>query len=260
MVLFDSGRWVETLVRVGKGDRHILVAGFYGISGASLDGPKHIANERLIGYAIKRMMGFRHTPYFLAGDFNVDPASSETIQRAIDEQEVIDVFAARAPDAQAIHPTFASGGVFQGMTGPGKTRIDTVLCNQVANALVIEASLRWQLGMEFDHACLAVRLDLKAMTQRVQRLAPVIPVSLQGFFFDPPPKATADEKDLCKKLADEDFDRLWMHFDNSFAKALADKDVDQAHQIWCSASEIWLALSQPGDCDLKRLCGEGCRP
>ena len=255
-VLLDSGRWLETLIPVGRGDRHILVAGFYGISAASMDGPKKAANERLINYALKRHMTFKHTPYILAGDFNIDPADSEAIQLAIDEQEVVDIFAARADDAQAIHPTYANGGVYRGMAGAGITRIDAVLCNQLANALVLETDMRWELGLNFDHACLVVKFNLQAMMQQVQRLAPVMPLNLEDFFFDPPPNVASEDKELYRKLADEDFNRLWVRFEADFAQALLEKNIDLAHQLWCSAAEIWLAANQKDDCSFKALASK----
>ena len=170
----------------------------------------------MLTFAIKRMMRFQQTPYILAGDFNIDPSESEVIQRAIDESEAVDLFAARAADALAIHPTYCKSGVYPGMSGPCRTRIDAVLCNQVANALVSDVSLRWNLDRKFDHACLAVRLNIKAMSQQVERLLPVWPTGNENFYFTPPPGANEQDIVICRSLADEDFTRHWQAFDGGY--------------------------------------------
>ena len=140
------------------------------------------------------------------------------------------------------------------MSGPGKTRIDAFLCNALANALIVNAELRWDLGMKYDHACLALRLSVQAMFQQVQRLAPVMPISLDNFYFDPPQKATPAEREVCRQWADEDFARHWRRFEDAFAAALANQDIDKAHEVWCSAAEIWLALNQEhGESEFKCL-------
>ena len=75
----------------------------------------------------------------------------------------------------------------------------------------------------------------------------------EGFYYDPPPKATQEEKLWCWRQASEEFDRHWKRYEESFAEALAQRDVDKAHQIWCSAAELWLALNQAVDCELKAV-------
>ena len=90
--------------------------------------------------------------------------------------------------------------------------------------------MRWDLGQKFDHACLALCLQTKAMSQKVRRLTPVVPLNLEQFGFDPPDKATAEGEELCRKLADEDFARHWQRFDSRFATALQAKNIDEAHQ------------------------------
>ena len=106
----------------------------------------------------------------------------------MEKQELVDVFAARAADAANIHPTYSKGGVYEGMAGTGKTRIDSVLCNPLASVLVYAAELKWDLGQKFDHACLAIKLNLPAMTQTVERFMPVAPICTDDFFFDPSPQ------------------------------------------------------------------------
>ena len=252
-VLLGSGRWVEVLVPLGSGDRHMIVGAFYGVSGASMDTSKRRENERLLSYAVRRLKQFQHTPYVLAGDFNIDPLDSEVIALAIDQQELVDVFASRTDDIQAIHPTYAKNGVYEGMAGPGKTRIDAVLCNPLANSLVADAGLRWGLGMKFDHACLAVQFNLAAMTQKVQRLMPVAPIDTDSFFFNPTSNATKAHRELCDELANRDFKSHWKWYEETFANALRLKNIDEAHRIWCSAAEVWLLLNQCDDPDLKSL-------
>ena len=188
-MLLNSGRWHEVLLPIGNGDQHIIVAGFYGVSGASSDAPKKRANERLLSAAIKRAVQFKHTPYLIAGDLNVDPEQSDALCAAVDAGELVDVFASRASDRDNLQATYCKEGVFCEMKGSGKTRIDAIFANSLANALVDQVQYRWDVGQRFDHVCLAVKLQCSAMTQKVRRLQPVVPIGLDNFYYDPPEKA-----------------------------------------------------------------------
>ena len=78
------------------------------------------------------------------------------------------------------------------MHGPGKTRIDAILAHQTSAHLVDKAEVRWQRSLGFDHACLAVRLNVPVMSQKVKRLKHVIPISLQKSYYDLPDHAAPD--------------------------------------------------------------------
>ena len=164
--LLDSGRWCEVLVPIDDGKRHIIVAGYYGIAGASSDLTQYKMNEQLTHWALLRMLSFSNTPYILAGDFNVNPAASEVIQQAIGTGKVIDAFQEWAPDRDNLHPTFCRAGVFKGMHGSGKTRIDTILLNQLAAALTRKVSFDWNLGRKYDHARLVLELSVGLVAGR----------------------------------------------------------------------------------------------
>ena len=64
--------------------RQMIVASVYGYSGASGDAMDYISNETLLAAALVRMKSMNHIPYYLAGDFNVDPSNSRIIQAAIE--------------------------------------------------------------------------------------------------------------------------------------------------------------------------------
>ena len=98
------------------------------------------------------------------------------------------------------------------MRGPQKTRIDTILVNQLAAALIKKVSFNWELGRKYDHARLVLELSVGVVGQKVQRTTPVIPICLEDFAFDPPDKATPDEIEGCRKLADGSFEAHWSLF------------------------------------------------
>ena len=107
---------------------------------ASSDAHQYNLNEQLIQWALLRMLSFTNTPYFIAGDFNIDPAASEVIQQSLGSGKVVDTFQEWETDKENLHPTFCRTGVYEGMRGPQKTRIDTILANQLAAALVHKVS------------------------------------------------------------------------------------------------------------------------
>ena len=238
--LLDSGRWVEVLVPIDDGKKHIVVAGFYGISGASNDASQYKLKEQLIQWAILRMLSFSNTPYVIAGDFNIDPEASEVIQQAIADGKVVDTFQEWEKDKENLHPTFCRAGVFQGMAGTKKTRIDTILANQNANAMVHSISFDWDLGRKYDHARLVLEMEVGVAKQKVQRLTPVVPICVEDFAFDPPEKAKPEDILRYKDLAEASFTAHWKLFDDKFREQIKKKDINGAHETWCSAAEIWL--------------------
>ena len=250
-LLLDSGRWTEVLVPFDDGKRHVIVAGYYGIAGASNDASQYKMNEQLIHWAMLRMLSFSNTPYILAGDFNVDPAASEVIQHAINTGKVLDACQEWAPDKNDLHPTFCRAGVFEGMKGPQKTRIDTFLVNQLAAALTQNVSFNWDLGRKYDHARLVLELSVGVANQKVQRTTPVIPISIENFAFDPPDKATPEDIKHCRQFAEDSFKAHWALFSEKFQEQIEAEDIDGAHETWCSAAEIWLFLNQQHEMDEK---------
>ena len=44
--------------------------------------------------------------------------------------------------------------------------------------------------------------------------------------------------------ASKSYDTVWQHVETQFSEAIHSKDIDEAHRLWCLASELWLFLSQ----------------
>ncbi len=78
-------------------DKCIIVATFYGFSGANSDQVLFCDNERLIAAAILRMASFRGAPYHIMGDFSVIIHNSDFYDRAAASKIVIDLPKAFTP-------------------------------------------------------------------------------------------------------------------------------------------------------------------
>ena len=124
--LRDDSRRQEVVVAVGDGNQHVHHATIYGYDGASSEAEKYRLNEDLIGRSILRMFEVGQTPYFISGDFNIDPAESNIMKAMVQKGLVIDVPAAHLMHEQ---PTFHRKGPMEGVQGKGMTRIHIVLMN-----------------------------------------------------------------------------------------------------------------------------------
>ena len=125
-----SGRWQEIVIPTSVKDKFVIVANFYGMSSASGSVPIYNSNERLIAAAVVRMLQFPHVPYFIMGDFNINPQCSRVISKMVSNGIVHDVLLDWQHGALP-QPTFCRDGVHLGMSGSGVTRIDAVLSNHV---------------------------------------------------------------------------------------------------------------------------------
>ena len=54
--------------------------------------------------------------------------------------------------------TYRNQGVYKGMSGPGITRIDTILCNEVGAQIVGDVQYLWGTSGANDHVGIAVKL------------------------------------------------------------------------------------------------------
>ena len=144
---------------------------------------KRVANERLHSQAITRASSFCDTPYILAGDFNINLDGSNAIKAATEEGWLADVFKEWTHGQPS--PTFCREGVYEGMNGTQKTRIDGILANRAAKAIISRAELRWSKSMGFDHVCMAVRFDIAACTQQIWRLRQPAAIDLDILGYGP---------------------------------------------------------------------------
>jgi len=179
VTLSDTGRWVEIMVPTGIGDKHVIVATLYGISGASDDKQKFVENERLLNIALARAMQFQDTPYFLIGDINVDPSLSLVVSTCIKTGLITDIARDRADNTNHIQPTFRRKGIVPEMDGSGVTRIDAMLTNRAGNLCIDNLNYHWDESRGYDHLMLSVTLNLDAFTAKALQLAKPIPIRLR---------------------------------------------------------------------------------
>ena len=157
-ILRDQGRWDEITQAIGNGKKHLKMSSLYGFGGASGDGERFRLNEDLIGRALCKLIEAGDTPYLICGDFNIVPQESPAIARLIAKGLLVDVPYAFA---QGEHPTIRPDGAPQeGEKGKGRIRIDSVLANRAAFALVVACKLRWDLCLS-DHVPIEVELDIE---------------------------------------------------------------------------------------------------
>ena len=93
-----------------------------------------LENARLISALLIRKAQHRGLPVFICTDLNEDPSESPIISAVRSTGATIDIVEDWVPSTP---PTFKHGQVFEGMTHEkGATRIDTIMGNQAAAALV----------------------------------------------------------------------------------------------------------------------------
>ena len=73
----------------------------------------------LLANAVLRMASLGNVPYFIAGDFNIDPLKSQVIRAAIADGALVDITAAHAPAPDRLQATFCNQGPTEGMDGAG---------------------------------------------------------------------------------------------------------------------------------------------
>ena len=129
------------MVSIGDGDKFIIVACLYGYSGASQDPSVAKRNNELLRAAALRCAAFVTTPYYIGTDANTDPQLCRAWRELLDKGLIYDL----PHDWEDGSPgyTYRNAGVYQGMEGPGVTRIDTVISNEVGSQLVAEIKYCW---------------------------------------------------------------------------------------------------------------------
>lgn len=156
-----------------NGKLHLIHGNLYGYDGASTNAQQKQQNEDLIGQAILRMLEVGDVPYFLSGDFNAHPDESDTIKPMIAKGLVVDIPAAFGHGEKH---AYAREGPAEGLQGPGRTRIDTVLTNKAGFALVENCRMRWDLLCS-DHVPIQVELKTSKfrITVKIPKLQPAFP-------------------------------------------------------------------------------------
>ena len=245
--LRSTGRWMEVIMPVGNGEKQIVNATLYGISGANSDNAKFEENERLVAAALIRMNMFKDVPYYLCTDINVEPTNSNVLTKAreacIAYDIVYDFYEGKPP------PTFKADGVCPDMEGSGITRLDTIISNGVATHAIDIIRYDYANGKGFDHVPIVLTLNEERFSDEIETSsmpAALVLRSLTGMSQAERNKALGEEAEW--------FTEIWQWHQHDFQAAIQDKKVDEAHRIWCLAAEqfLWKCQRLDGDLQLPR--------
>jgi exonuclease III len=233
MYLRASGRWMECMIPVGDGSKQIIVATLYGISGANTDNPKYEENERLIAAALIRMNTYKDIAYYICTDINVEPSRSEVLTKAREAclaYDLVAVFLEGKPP-----PTFKADGVVEGMTGTGVTRLDTIIANGVATHAIDTIGYDYQHGKGFDHVPLNLKINEEKFKDEIE--TPTMPSALTLRTLT---GMTQGERNKTLKEEATWFGEIWQLHKQEFENALHERNVEEAHRLWCLAAEQFL--------------------
>jgi hypothetical protein len=210
-------------------EKDVIVFGnFYGHSGAGTGGSdEYVEHELLLGKAVLRLASFSSAPYFLCGDVQIDPRESEVLRSAIADGTLIDITLMHA-DMDKPPATYCSQGrPWEGMAGPGYTRIAAVFANKAGAAAVKSVKYEWDLACA-DHVPIGVELDTGIFDSVIRE--PLLPKPIDTSRAS---KATDDDKEeACAKVLSIYGDIL--------DKAIAANDVNGAHEAWCDMATDYL--------------------
>ena len=163
------------------------------------------------------------------GDLNVDPINSEVLTLATEAEDIVDVIKERLGQDIDPPPTFKREGPFEGMTGKGCTRLDSVFANKAANHMVDQATYCWDLNFD-DHVPIAVILhpsNLDTFTMQ-----PIMPsrIPLEAIKKD---KVTDEVHRKALALALKAYAH---HID----EAIASEHLNDAHILWSDMAQCYL--------------------
>ena len=227
--LYDTGRWNETARPVNSGQDVLYFANVYGVTNASREPPLYQQNEQLLAAAVLRMLSFGPVPYFLLGDFNIDPAQSKVLRDACTAGLIVDIPLEFAADRENPQTTYCRDGCSSPCSGKGTTRIDCVFGTPAAAAAVSELSYRWDLD-GFDHVPIQVTLNAAAFA--AETVVPIVPA----------PILVSDVSKLSTETIDDAVNAASIKHGPELERALAADDLDAAHYAWCDMATHCLVL------------------
>ena len=114
------------------------------------------------------------------------------------------------------------------MQGKGVTRIDAGLANHTGARCVDGVDYLWDDSQGFDHVKIKISLNLTAFYGFAWFLTKPRIIDLTCFQDTKP----EDYTDL--------FEHIWQPYEAPFRSALARKDVEEVHQLWCRVAEGFL--------------------
>ena len=130
------------------------------------------------------------------------------------------------------------------MKGSGITRLDTITSNGVATHAIDVIRYDYVNGKGFDHVPIALTLNEERFSDEIETAsmpAALVLRSLTGM--------TQAERNKALKEESEWFTMVWQWYQHDFQVAIQDKNVDEAHRIWCLAAEQFLWRCQRLDDD-----------
>ena len=179
---------------------------------------------------------YSNFPCFVLGDFQDEPGAYPSIQRAFLTGEWVDLYANQQNALQrSLEASFAKNGWKTGYeVGPGKTRIDYVLCNRKATFLF--QSIRYLRGQSFPgHTPVHCSLNCDVFNELVWHLKPHPKWRL-------PDKPTSREQwsqreAICQPILRQHIERL--------LQAATARDAEVTWSIACRiATDMLNAISQ----------------
>ena len=242
--LVASGRWTEALIPTADGLSHTFVAAFYGLSGASSDTTQLGTNEALLADAMSRVHQCGRVPYYIGADLNINPQHSEIINAARANNVIFDL----AYDWAEQHdpkPTFCHSKVYEGMSGAGITRIDTILANGPAAQACHAIDYWYNKSFNLDHVIIGAITDTDRYHDQIEVSKPPVKLNIRR------PPTNKQSREEFNKQANARFEQLWFRdYDDDFCAAEDLNDVDAMHVLWCHAAETFLYQESQGDYDI----------
>ena len=233
--LWASGRWCEFIVPVGQGDQHIIIAGLYGIPGASSDSLKRKLNVQLCSLALTRSLMHDNTPYYICTDLSADPAKTIPIQLLASKGKIFDTYKHWAGDDYEPSPTYRNGTVMQQMliTVKNTTLIDTVLTNYVASHTITGAQYDWKKFHGLDHVALKTSTSIHRLQQKIIKQQQPVHIHVPE---NHPSKIK--QRETVKNQMSDAFTKAWYaDYENDFTKAIDNNKLEAADNIWHLACE-----------------------
>jgi hypothetical protein len=121
------------------------------------------------------------------------------------------------------------------MKGSGITRLDTILSNGVATHAVGKVTYDFHNGKGFDHVPINLELNEERFQDEID--TPALPAALVLRTLT---GTTQAERNKTLKEEATWFAEVWQWHRQDFDSAIQDKNVDEAHRIWCLAAEHFL--------------------
>jgi len=116
------------------------------------------------------------------------------------------------------------------MEGPGKTRIDLVLANEIARRIVENLEYLFEEAQGFDHLPIKLTLGVEAMKQSINVMLKPQPINTQSY----------DAKMHTPEVRSTIWQATWEKYKDDFDNAIEVRCINTAHKVWCHAMEDFL--------------------